>query len=77
MGQQDNLKIGVYRHSKTGNLYKVLGIALHSETQEKLVVYQALYANPTSALWVRPLKMFVELVEINGKKVPRFVFLRK
>lgn len=74
---KDKLKIGIYRHSKTGNLYKVLGVAKHSETLEDLVVYEALYNNPTSVLWARPLKMFTETVNINGKKVPRFVFLKK
>lgn len=69
------LKLGIYRHSKKGTLYRVLSIAKHSETLEDLVVYEALYDNPTSKIWVRPLQMFLEDVEINGKKVPRFVFI--
>ena len=63
---------GTYKHSKTGNLYRVLGIAKHSETLEDLVVYEALYDNPKSKLWVRPLSMFEEEVEINGQKRKRF-----
>lgn len=61
-----------YKHSKSGNLYKVHFVAKHSETLEDLVVYETLYENPTSTFWVRPLSMFLETVEINGKKVPRF-----
>ncbi len=63
------LKFGLYEHYK-GNRYKVLGIARHTETLEELVVYQALYGN--YEIWVRPLAMFVEMVELDGMYVPRF-----
>lgn len=63
---------GIYKHSKTGNLYKVHFVVKHSETLEDLVVYECLYENPRSKIWVRPLNMFLEKVVINGKKVPRF-----
>jgi hypothetical protein len=66
------MKIGKYKHSKTGNFYKVLGVAKNSETLEEFVVYEALYQNPTSKLWVRSKKIFLQKVEINGKKVSRF-----
>lgn len=56
---------GVYRHYK-GNLYMVEDIAYHSETEEKLVVYRALYGNHT--VWVRPYHMFLEEVNKNGQK---------
>jgi len=69
------IKLGRYKHSKTGNFYRVLTVAKHSETLEELVVYECLYDNPRSKIWVRPLKMFVEEVIINGKKVPRFSFV--
>jgi hypothetical protein len=60
---------GRYEHYK--NLpYRVLAIARHSETLEELVVYQALYGEQET--WVRPLKMFLEEVAIDGRKVPRF-----
>jgi len=62
-------KPGLYRHYK-GNDYRVIGIARHSETLEPLVVYQALYGE--HGTWVRPALMFVEMVEIDGKQVPRF-----
>ena len=61
---------GRYRHFKGMNIL-VLGVAKHSETLEDLVVYVEL-ENEMSALWVRPAKMFLEKVEVNGKKVPRF-----
>ncbi len=66
------LKLGKYKHYK-GNEYEVIGVAKHSETLEELVAYQALYGNYD--LWVRPLKMFTEEVEINGKKIPRFKYV--
>jgi hypothetical protein len=63
------IQSGVYRHYK-GNTYQVIGIAKHSETEEDLVVYQALYG--AFGLWVRPLDMFCEKVEVGGQIVPRF-----
>ena len=63
---------GRYRHFK-GNEYEVLGIARHSETDERLVVYRPLYGD--GGLWVRPLPMFTETVMHNGRIVPRFEFL--
>lgn len=60
---------GIYLHYK-GNQYEVKGIAKHSETEEELVVYVAT-KNPEQ-LWVRPLKMFAEEIEVNGQKTPRF-----
>jgi hypothetical protein len=60
---------GLYRHYKD-NPYRVVGLALHSETREWLVVYEALYGE--GGLFVRPAAMFVETVEVGGKRVPRF-----
>lgn len=53
-GESDaqQMKLGKYQHSKTGNFYRVIGIARHSETLEELVVYEALYANPKRKLWL-------------------------
>ena len=59
----------VFKHYK-GNKYKVTEIATHSETLEKMVVYKALYGN--GEVWVRPLEMWNEEVEFEGKKVRRF-----
>jgi hypothetical protein len=63
---------GLYRHYK-GNDYQVLGVAGHSETGEDLVVYRALYGE--RGLWVRPLSMFIEQVDIDGDRVSRFSFV--
>ena len=60
---------GIYKHFK-GNMYEVLDIATHSETLEKMVVYKALYGE--GGIWVRPLKMWDEEVEYEGKRVKRF-----
>ena len=65
---------GTYRHYK-GNTYQVLGVAKHSETEEELVVYRALYGN--RGLWVRPLEMFQGKVEVKGKSIPRFELIQK
>ena len=68
------LKPGIYKHYK-GKLYEVIGIAQHSETLEKLVVYKALYQPEGENLWVRPLAMFTETIEINGVSMQRFEFV--
>lgn len=71
------IRPGIYKHSKKGTEYRVIGIAKHSETLEDMVVYEALYDNDLSKLWVRPASMWDEEVEINGAKVPRFTFVSK
>jgi hypothetical protein len=71
------MKIGIYKHSKTENLYKVHFVAKHSETLEDMVVYEALYENDKSKYWVRPISMFEKIVEVNGQKVSRFVFIKE
>lgn len=71
------IKLGKYQHYKNRKFYKIHGVAKHSETLEELVVYEAQYDNPLSKIWVRPLKMFLEDVEVNGKKVPRFKFIEE
>jgi hypothetical protein len=70
----EDIKLGVYKHYK-GNEYRVLAIASHSETLEKMVVYQALYGE--YGIWVRPISMWNEIVDVNGVKTPRFKFLRE
>lgn len=69
------LKLGIYKHYKTGKKYRVIGAAKHSETLEDMVAYEALYENEVSKLWVRPLKMFCEEVSFEGKQVPRFTYV--
>ena len=63
------IKPGKYRHYK-GNEYQVISMATHSETLEPMVVYQALYGE--KGIWVRPARMWNELVEVNGQIVLRF-----
>ncbi len=65
---------GVYRHYK-GALYKVIGCAQHSETQEWLVYYQALYGE--YGYWVRPLDMYMETVVVNGSERARFELIKE
>jgi hypothetical protein len=65
-------KAGRYRHYK-GNEYEVLGTVTHSETDEPMVLYRALYG--ARGLWVRPLEMFCESVTVEGKTVPRFAYV--
>ena len=60
---------GTYRHFK-GNEYEVICTARHSETEEEMVVYRALYGE--GGIWVRPASMWNETVERDGKTFPRF-----
>lgn len=66
------VRLGVHEHYK-GKRYQILGVALHSETLEELVVYKALYGEGLT--WVRPLGMFLEEVEVEGEKRPRFRYI--
>lgn len=65
------IKKGIYKHFK-GNLYEVIDIAKHSETEEEMVVYRSLKNN---TLWVRPLKMWNEIVKRDGKEYLRFTYV--
>ncbi|MBQ4863217.1 DUF1653 domain-containing protein [Pseudoalteromonas sp. MMG013] len=69
---KQTLKPGIYQHYK-GQQYRVFHIATHSETQEKMVVYQTLYGD--FDFWVRPFTMFVENVTCDGVETPRFKYL--
>lgn len=66
------LKTGRYRHYK-GKDYIVLGLATHSETEERLVVYRTDYG--AKDLWVRPFEMFTEQVEKDGQMLDRFRYI--
>jgi hypothetical protein len=68
----DVIALGRYRHYKGGE-YEVLFEARHSETQEWLVVYRTLYGD--HGHWVRPKAMFLETVEVDGERVPRFALV--
>jgi hypothetical protein len=64
-----SIPLGRYRHYKGGE-YEVLGVVRHSETLEPLVLYRPLYN--ASGCWVRPLAMFIETIEHEGRRQPRF-----
>ena len=65
----DYPKKGIYRHFK-GMRYELVDIARHSETMEEMAVYRALYGE--GGLWVRPLSMWSEIIERDGKTFKRF-----
>lgn len=69
---------GIYKHFK-GNIYKVIDIVRHSETTEEMVLYKPLYKSKDfpNQMWVRPIEMFLEIIESDGKKIPRFKLIEK
>lgn len=70
-----DLALGKYQHYRNEQLYEVLGVALHSETLEEMVIYQALYDCKefgNKQVWVRPKKMFLEELSHQGRVVSRF-----
>lgn len=67
-----NIPKGIYKHFK-GHVYKVIGIAKHSETLEEQVVYVSI--SDETDIWVRPATMFFDMVERDGKRFQRFEFL--
>lgn len=69
MSEITNIVPGIYQHYK-GKDYKVIGIGMHTETEEKLVLYQSLYGN--FDFWARPVSMWIEQVEYEGQILPRF-----
>ncbi len=74
-----DIKLGKYRHYK-GKEYEVIGVARHSESLQRVVVYRTLYQTPEfgkNSLWVLPVAEFLEQVTVNGQKAPRFAYLGK
>lgn len=74
--ENNEFKTGKYKHYK-GDAVEVIGKALHSETLEEFVVYKHITGKRAGEThyWVRPLKMFIESVELDGKKIPRFEYI--
>ena len=73
----NEVKLGRYKHFK-GHLYKVIGVAKHSENPEKeFVVYEHAHEGGRMQLWIRPKEMFLEKVERDGYKDPRFKYIEK
>lgn len=64
-----HIELGRYRHYKGGE-YEVVGVVRHSESLEPMVLYRPLYGN--TGMWVRPFSMFMEHVEHEGQRQPRF-----
>lgn len=73
--ENSRIQPGVYRHAKSGRLYRVHFTAKHSEDLQEFVVYETLYENAVSRYWVRPVAMFTETVDVQGTRGPRFVYL--
>lgn len=71
MSNIPDIEKGTYRHSKTGKLYEVLGVALQTETNEPLVIYRPLYKDEHE-FFARPYAMFFERIAINGIIKQRF-----
>lgn len=69
MNQDIRKYIGKYRHYR-GNEYEVISIGKHTETEEDMIIYRALY-EPYNT-WVRPLDMFFETITVDGKEIQRF-----
>ena len=69
-----SIKAGLYRHYK-GAEYQVYALVKHSETEEELVLYKALYGD--YGFWVRPFTMFTEMVLVEGNSLPRFKFIKE
>ena len=66
----DRPEPGTYVHYKNGRCYTVIDVVRHSETEEWMVLYRAEYGEHD--LWVRPLTVFMEIVEKDGQLVSRF-----
>jgi len=74
MKKDKKIKRGIYKHYK-GNLYEVLELGRHSETQEWMVIYRTLYGD--GGTWVRPYDMFMETVTLDGNLLKRFEYMGK
>ncbi len=67
---------GIYLHVKTGNRYRLIAVAKDSDDLRDLVVYEALYPNTISRVWVRALEHFIgEAKTPEGATHPRFQYL--
>lgn len=71
----EEIKIGIYKHTKTGNLYTVIGIGTHTENKEKYVIYNSSDMKQGD-FWIRPISIFKDIIEYNQKgQIPRFEYI--
>lgn len=68
------IKKGVYKHFK-GHVYNVIGVAKHSETLQEMAVY--VNSDNNNDIWVRPIEMFIEKIEKDGKILDRFTLMKE
>ncbi len=71
--QAKDLKLGVYKHY-SGSTIQLMSVGRHSETLEEMAMYKHL---DDGNFWVRPLTMFCEEIEVDGKRQPRFLFVHE
>ncbi len=64
--------LGIYKHYKTGQLYKVIAEGLLESDEQPVVIYEALYPNDKSQIWVRSTESFTQMVKLDGVPQPRF-----
>jgi hypothetical protein len=79
MLKMQEVTLGKYKHFK-GTIVEVIGIANHSETMEKFVVYtheDPIKGKGKNSLWIRPVCMFLENIKIDGAERPRFKYIGK
>ncbi len=72
-----NVKLGKYKHFK-GMEVEVIGVALHSETMEEMVIYNhpdPVKGKGANTMWARPKEMFLETINKDGKEIPRFEYI--
>jgi DNA-directed RNA polymerase subunit RPC12/RpoP len=75
--EMGKVKVGGRYKPYKGHVYRVVGIAKHSETLEELVIYEQVDKSYSEKMWARPKQMFLEKAVVAGKKKPRFEFLKK
>jgi len=59
-----------YKHPE--QFYSIEGFCLIEETEEVGVLYKPLYGDFGDVIWLRPISVFLEEIDVDGKKVKRF-----
>ena len=77
MKTKQEIRPGIYKHSKTGAEVRVYFTVKHSETLEEMVAYEHLNDYPMGKYWARPVFMWNEIVDVKGKKKVRFEWIRE